>query len=621
MPTVGPSTLDFRDFFFVAPEMLLAVWGLVVLLLDLWLARRLDPAARRLWVGRVALAGTGLAFAVALAVGLVPLMARAYPEDAGSWLSKSMLDYLFDTDPSLFSGTLAGDLQVGAFDLLYIVLLGLIVGLSRAWSFTEEWGEFLALLFWATVGMMLLSAAEELITLFVALETMTICLYLATALEKTRRRSAEAGLKYFIYGSVSSALFLFGLSYVYGLTGTTHLSAIRRLLVEAQQSGLTANAAGATAVLLILAGFGFKIAAVPFHQWAPDAYEGAPAPAAAWIATGSKIASLIAFMKVFANALGPWASPESNVLRPGWIGIVAVVAAVTMTYGNLAALRQRNFKRMLAYSSIAHGGYLLVGVIAVGLAADVSRAAGAVLFYLVVYSFANLGAFAAAAWLARDKESDQIDDLNGLGRKQPLLAICITLLMLSLIGIPPLGGFFGKLYVFMEALDERTASRGSISLVWLVGLALLNSVVSAFYYVRVLRAMFLREPAGKPMAAADRLIALPILLSTAVVVGAGLRPDLLIGVMQAAAAPMLTTPIVVHKLTAPTPVGPPAPKKPTPAFQYSADQMKKMGQMATGGAGPPGGGGPAPKAKAGTKSATPKSKAQAPASKKAENRP
>ncbi len=208
----------------------------------------------------------------------------------------------------------------------------------------------------------------------------------------------------------------------------------------------------------MLVGFGFKVAAVPFHQWAPDAYEGAPAPVTAWIATGSKLASFVALMKVFLHALLPWSNPSTSVLGPGWLGIVVIISAVTMTYGNFAALAQRNLKRMLAYSSIAHAGYILVGVAAASVSIAGSQAAGAVLYYLVVYAFANVGAFAVAAWLVRDKKTDDIDDLNGLGFQQPLLAVCILLLMLSLIGIPPLAGFFGKLYVFMEALDQANSA-------------------------------------------------------------------------------------------------------------------------------------------------------------------
>jgi NADH-quinone oxidoreductase subunit N len=213
-----------------------------------------------------------------------------------------------------------------------------------------------------------------------------------------------------------------------------------------------------------------------------------------------------------------------------------------MTYGNFAALAQRNLKRMLAYSSIAHAGYILVGVAAVSVSVNGPTSAAAVLYYLVVYAFANAGAFAVAAWLVRDKDSDDIDDLNGLGFQEPLLATCILVLMLSLIGIPPLAGFFGKLYLFMEALNQSSESQ-RVTLIWLVALGLLNSVVSAFYYVRVLKAMFLRQPGSKRLAGADRAIAVPIVVGTIVVVVFGIMPGSLMSVMQAAAAPMLTDPV------------------------------------------------------------------------------
>ena len=301
---------------------------------------------RRAWksgaiaIGMLSLLGIGLAFVTAAIVCLVPLFVRGIPGEERWWISDNFAKYLHNTDPVIFFGTIAGDMQSTIFNLLFVALLGLVVGLSMSSSFTEEVGEYFALLFWATVGMMLLTAAEELVTLFLTLETMTICLYLSTALEKTRRRSAEAGLKYFVYGSVSSALFLFGLSMIYGMTGTTQLGGIQKLLRTADTPGLAGNMAGATAILLLMVGFGFKIAAVPFHQWAPDAYEGAPAPVAAWIATGSKLASFVAMMKVFLHALLPWSNPSTSMLGPGWIGIVAVIAAVTMTYGNFAALAQ-----------------------------------------------------------------------------------------------------------------------------------------------------------------------------------------------------------------------------------------------------------------------------------------
>jgi NADH-quinone oxidoreductase subunit N len=587
MPTNTLPTPDIKDVFFLAPHIVLTIWGLLVLMVDMALVRRKDPTERRNTIGRLSLIGVGVGLVAAAVVCFLPLDVRANPgayessavavdrgdqaraarqgqdgEQGESWgdltrhrlghlLGAKGVDYLTVTDPPLFFGTLSGDSQVAYFNIIYIGLLGLILWLSTAWSFTEEWGEYFALMFWATVGMMLLTASEELITLFITLETMTICLYLCTALEKSRRRSAEGGLKYFVYGSVSSALFLFGLSMLYGLTGTTYFDGVRQVLGITDRAvggdtfvsgtGLAGNVAGGTAVLLMLVGFGFKVAAVPFHQWAPDAYEGAPAPVTAWIATGSKLASFVALMKVFVHALLPWSNPQSNLMGPGWLGIVAVIAAVTMTFGNFAALAQRNLKRMLAYSSIAHAGYILVGVAAASVAVDNTKATGAVLYYLIVYAFANVGAFAVAAWLVRDKKTDEIDDLNGLGTQEPLLAGCILILMLSLIGIPPLAGFFGKLYVFMEALDQREPSR-SITLLWLVALGLFNSVVSAFYYVRVLKAMYLREPGERRLAPASGPIALPILLAAGLMIVFGILPDtLLLSPMQAAAAPMLTS--------------------------------------------------------------------------------
>jgi NADH-quinone oxidoreductase subunit N len=537
-PNLPP--LDFRDFWFLTPAIILAAWGMVVLLVDLALARRRSPAARRTIDGWLALLGVGLALIAAL--GLIQVQQLTQGNfSAGSWQSPSLLEYLGSPRGTIFLGTLAADQQTAIFNVLFIVLLGLVIWLSMAWPFTEDWGEYFALVTWAAVGMMLLAASEELITLFLTLETMTICLYLVTAFERTRRRSPEGGLKYFVYGSVSSALFLFGLSLVYGLTGTTQFEAIRVALstTTGAAKGLAGNLAGATALLLMLVGFGFKVAAVPFHQWAPDAYEGAPAPVTAWIATGSKLASFVALMKVFLHALQPWSHPSNELLGPGWLGVIAVVSAVTMTYGNFAALAQRNLKRMLAYSSIAHAGYMLVGVAAASVSTRGSEAAGAVLFYLVVYAFANVGAFALAAWLVRDKKTDEIDDLNGLGRQSPLLAVCIVVLMLSLIGIPPFAGFFGKLYMFMEALNQGRAET-RLTLIGLVSLGLLNSVVSAFYYVRVLKAMYLRESTGGRLGGAGRSIELPIAIGTLVVILFGILPTPLISVMQAASVPMLT---------------------------------------------------------------------------------
>lgn len=534
---VNPSalTVNFRHVFLLAPEIVLSVWGFVVLLADLGPLRKRSPADRMRLVGGLALVGA----LVAVAAALLPMIVRNDLYGLQETLNFAGIDYQSHPDPLLFYGALSSDIGSEPFKLLIALLLPLVIWMSTSWSFTENWGEYYALMLWSTVGMMLLLASEELLTLFLTLEMMTICLYLATAFEKDKRRSAEAGLKYFVYGSVSSALFLFGLSLIYGLTGSTQLSAIDRALqpIASRSTGLLGNVAGMAAVMLILVGFGFKIAAVPFHQWAPDAYEGAPAPVTAWIATGSKVASFIALMKVLLHGLGYWAHGADGVVSPGWIGVVVVISAASMTYGNFAALAQKNLKRMLAYSSIAHAGYMLVGVAAAAVSVEGDRAAGAVLFYLVVYAFSNIGAFAVAAWLARDKGSDDIVDLDGLGRQYPGLAVCILLLMLSLIGMPPLAGFFGKLYMFMEALDQPRV--GKLTLMWLVALGLLNSVVSAFYYVRVLKAMFLRPPSGAPLHPAPTSIALPIVLATAVVVGLGVYPSGMVDWMRQIAVPLL----------------------------------------------------------------------------------
>lgn len=502
----GPAP-DPRELIHLAPSIVLTLWGLVVLAVDLVALRRADGGRRCRVLGVVTLVGVLLAL---IGCGLPSL-------SGGSGRG--------DLEPSLFGGAAMGGPLVVRANVLIVVLLGLVVALSTAWTFAEHWGEYYALMLWAGVGMMLLVASEELLTLFLTLEMMTICLYLLAAFEKGRKRSPEAGLKYFVYGSASSALFLFGLSLLYGLTGTTRLAGIGRALLDrGGDAGLGGDLAGSIAVLLVLVGFGFKVAAVPFHQWAPDVYQGAPAPVSAWIATGSKVASILALLKVLVQALGPYAHRAEGLASPGWVGLVALIAAGTMTYGNFAALAQTNLKRMLAYSAIAHAGYLLVGVLAAAVSVDAAGAAGAVLFYLVVYAFTNLGSFAVATWLGRDGRTEEIADLDGLGGRSPILAGCIVLLMLSLIGLPPLAGFFGKLFLFMEALNAAPQHR--LTFLWLVALALLNSVVSAFYYARVLRALFLRPGRDEPRRPATAAIAGSIALATLVAVafGAYARP-------------------------------------------------------------------------------------------------
>ena len=523
IPSVWPSS---SEWFFLSPVLLMAFWGVLVLMLDVLVLRnRTLLSTRAKWLGLTSLVGA-LA-ALGLAVGLL-------------WPGVLATDVL-SANEEFFNGTIAFDAASALLQVVGIGFLVLVIGLSMTWVFTNEQGEYYALLFWSAVGMILMIEAEEFMTLFVALETMTISIYILTGLETGSKRSSEAALKYLIYGSAASALFLFGLSWVYGLTGTTRLAAVGRALVESRTvEGIGGQWTSGLALLLVLAGFGFKVASVPFHQWTPDVYEGAPAPVTAWIASGSKFASFIAMIKVLMLALGTWSVDTGHLQSPGWVVILSILAAVSMTYGNLAALGQQNFKRMLAYSSIAHSGYLLVGVVAIGVSSQRTEATGAVLYYLCTYGLATLGTFAVAAWLAHDVGSDQIDDLNGLGFRRPVPAFCLAILLLSLIGVPPLAGFFGKMLMFMEALNA--GGNGGIALTWLVVVALLNSVVSAFYYDRVLKALYLRQPGPAIGKSFPSGVIWTLVIAAVATVGFGLNPTALLDPLGGAGISLLTSP-------------------------------------------------------------------------------
>jgi NADH-quinone oxidoreductase subunit N len=500
-----------QDFILFSPVILLTAWGLLTLILDLTVLAGLDDSNRNRALGLWTI--TGLVGSLVLC----QFLAFEYVGGASG------------QDNLIFFGTLNGGILYTQFAALILLFATLVTCLSMVWNFTTHWGEYYAMLMWSAVSMIVLIASEDLITLFLSLETMTICLYLMSAMEKSKKRSAEAGLKYFVYGSVSSALFLFGLSLIYGQTGSTNIDMIGQILSGAQRPGLTGNVAGGVAVLLILVGFGFKISAVPFHQWAPDVYEGAPAPVSAWLASGSKLASLVAMVKVMGVALGSWSATNSPT-SPGWVGLLAMISAATMTYGNFSALGQRNLKRLLAYSSIAHAGYMLVGVIAVGISERREQAAAALFFYLVIYGITTIAGFALAAWIDRDRGTEDVDDLNGLARKHPYVGVAVCILMLSMIGIPPTAGFFGKLYMFMEALN--VGGQDKVTMIGLVALGLFNSVVSAFYYIRILKAMFLRETDRKPLGWMGPEISLPLAVGAGLALYFGLRPASLLEDME-----------------------------------------------------------------------------------------
>lgn len=333
-------------------------------------------------------------------------------------------------------------------------------------------GEYYGLLLFSLVGQTLMCAANELVLIFIGIEISSIASYIMAGFLRDDRRNNESALKYFLLGSFATAFLLYGVAWIYGITGSTNLSVIRQALLN-NLPAIPLPAVGAAAALMLV-GFAFKVSAAPFQAWAPDVYQGAPAPVSAFMSAGPKAAAFAVFARVFLTAFGPIANR--------WEPILWITALATMIVGNFAALTQTNIKRMLAYSSIAHAGYVLVAIVA-----HSEAGTAAVMFYLASYAFMNVGAFAAIVDYSRKNEKFvNISDLAGLGQKQPFTAAMMTIYMLSLIGVPLTAGFFGKFYIFKAALES--------DLVWLTVLGLLNSAVAAYYYLRILVVMWMQEP-------------------------------------------------------------------------------------------------------------------------------
>jgi NADH-quinone oxidoreductase subunit N len=334
-------------------------------------------------------------------------------------------------------------------------------------------GEYYALVLLTTVGMMIMASATDLIAIFLGLEVLSISLYILAGYQRDKLISEEAALKYFLLGAFASAFFLYGIALIYGATGATNLHAIVQAFPRAGEGGEWTLLLAGTALLIV--GFGFKVAVVPFHVWTPDVYEGAPTSITAFMSVGAKAAGFAAFLRVFVTAL--------PAVQPQAASVLAVIAALTMIVGNVVAIVQSNIKRLLAYSSIAHAGYLMLGLTAASLGA--TRGVSSVLFYTFAYTVTNLGAFAVVLALRRrGEEVLELDDYAGLGFKYPVLGALMSLFMLSLAGIPPTVGFLGKLYLFTAAIETGR-------LTWLVVLGVLTSVVSVYYYLRVIVMMYM----------------------------------------------------------------------------------------------------------------------------------
>jgi NADH-quinone oxidoreductase subunit N len=491
-----PLPLPRIDWRAIAPELALAGAAVVLLLVvAFW------PGARRGVLAGLTLAG--LAVAAALT--------------AWNW----------DLQRVAFEGAVSLD---GITRYARVVLLAvgalatLMAAQDRGRGDPEEEAppEVFPLLLFALTGMVLLAAASDLLVVFIALEILSLSLYVMAG--ATRRRTAqEAAMKYFLLGAFSSAFLLYGIALCYGATGTTNLLGIARASVDPTGDG-TLLLAG---IGLLAVGFCFKVAAVPFHMWTPDVYQGAPTPVAAFMAAGTKAAGFAVFLRVFAGALGG--------LVVSWRPVIAAVAVVTMLVGAGLAVVQSDLKRMLAYSSISHAGYLLVGVAA---AATVPAGVSASLFYLLAYAFMVMGAFMVVQYASRlgppDPEPSEIgersslDDYRGFARRHPWAGALLAVFMLALTGIPPLSGFWAKYYVFLAGIEA--------GLTWLVVVAVISSVISAFFYLRVLVVAYLQEPAGEAEAAPGRapVLGLALGLAGALTIAIGLAPEALVSAARTA---------------------------------------------------------------------------------------
>ncbi|HEX8143256.1 MAG TPA: NADH-quinone oxidoreductase subunit N [Pyrinomonadaceae bacterium] len=461
------------NFKLILPELIVGGVAVLVMLVDAFARPR-----QRWLTGTISLLGLAAAAATCIWMWLAWAGAGAPLAQGGT-----------------FNGMIVLDGLRLSFTLIFLLVSALTILISMVWVEGEDLpaGEFHSLLMFATAGMMLMASGGDLVIIFLGLEILSIATYVMCGFRRTDLRSNESSLKYFILGSFSSAFLLYGIALIYGATategglaGTTNIAEIGSRINDSLYPPLLF--AGAA---MLLVGFGFKVATAPFHIWTPDVYEGAPTPVTAFMAAGPKAAGFASFLRVFVFGF-PFvanAASISGFAHTAWLNALVVLAVITMTVGNLVAIVQNNVKRMLAYSSIAHAGYALVGFIAAGASSDAdqrSAALASVAFYMLTYAVMNLGAFAVVTVIARSGDRrTEVEDYNGIGFRAPALAFTLSLFLLSLLGMPLTAGFMGKIMVFRAALNERYY--------WLVVIAVLNTAISAYYYLRLIIVMFFRE--------------------------------------------------------------------------------------------------------------------------------
>ncbi|MHB8303598.1 MAG: NADH-quinone oxidoreductase subunit N [Acidobacteriaceae bacterium] len=464
------------------PEVIVVVAALVVLAIDLLFLRTYRTRVR---------------FAIAAAIASIGC--------AGAVLQL----LLAQQQANVLDGMLVANPLTRMVQIALLLLTILTLPISVDSTFTEHVGEYVLLILLATTGMMFLVGSQDLLVIFISLELLSLSLYILAAFDKRSARSSEAALKYFLFGGMSAAFLLFGFSLLYGLSNSTSLARIAIAIHGPSLNGPRLNPLLVIALVTAVIGFGFKVAAAPFHFWAPDVYEGAPAPSAAFIASASKVASFFIFFQVMAVGFaGAEGSAAWSHFVPGWVPVLAMVATLSMLLGNLVAIVQSGVRRLLAYSAIAHAGYMLLAIVS-----HTQQSLAALLYYVVTYALATLGAFGVVAVVEERTGGDRLSNFDGLSRRAPVLSACMFVFLLSLAGIPPLAGFFGKFYLFVSVL---AAAPGSLGLLWLVVLAIAMSAVSLYYYLQVLKRMYVANPSAGP----DRIQA-PILRQAVVVLLAG----------------------------------------------------------------------------------------------------
>jgi len=476
----------------VIPEIILAGSAIVVILLDL-------ASQRKGWLVVVSIVGIVVSGAFTIAM----------------WGGRPQ---------AIFNNMLAVDSFALFFKLLFLGIAALVILASVDYvsKFQRFQGEYYALVLLSALGMMLMAATTELISIYISLELSSLSLCALVCFLK-EPKSAEAALKYILLSALASAILLFGMALVFGFTGRTQLGDIARVIQSMPAQAVLASPGLTLGMVLLVAGFGFKIASVPFHMWVPDVYEGAPTPITAYLSVASKAAGFAVILRVFYSAFG-----LPGVLSTNWGLTFAALSAISMTVGNIIAIQQSNIKRMLGYSSIAQAGYLMVGLATVGLSPSATMVGqSSLLFFLVSYSLTNLGAFIAIIAISNKLNSDLINDFSGMGKRAPLMALALTLCMISLIGMPPAAGFMAKFYIFSGAVKQ--------GLLWLVIIAVINSVISAYYYMRVVKVMWLGQPASEEGVPASGALRFALTISCLGVLAFGIAPGYVMGLAEMAA--------------------------------------------------------------------------------------